>query len=172
MFTSATSRQLIPKPDSVSHFGGTSVSPKWTGLISTTGDGACITHTSPAFGKSEWSHLKASLKHPDGQDCCVRGLMFLCSVCVRVQCSLGSIVEPQSARAPSLRAGDAPNQQLLSGVADSAQPALLWPVCQLLQRAAEDWASRAARTFHVSKSYSLSQQSNIIFGSRGKIILS
>lgn len=50
-------------------------------------------------------------------------------VCVWAQCSLGSIVEPQSARAPSLRAGDAPNQELLSGVTDSAQPAVLRPVC-------------------------------------------
>lgn len=74
--------------------------------------------------------------------------MFVC-VCVRVQRSLGSAVEPQSARAPSLRAGDAPYQQLLSGVTDPAQPALLWPVCQLLQWAAEDWASCAAGTFHV-----------------------
>lgn len=70
-------------------------------------------------------------------------------VCVRAQCSLGSIVAPQSARAPCLRAGDAPNQQLLSGVTDSAQPALLRPVCQLLQRAAQGWAGCSAGTFHV-----------------------
>lgn len=83
-----------------------------------------------------------------------------CVVCACVQCSLGSIVEPQSARAPSLRAGDAPDQQLLSGVADSAQPALLWPVCQLLQRAAKGWTSCPAGVIHVSRGSSLIQQLN------------
>lgn len=78
--------------------------------------------------------------------------MFLCSVCVRAQRSLGSIVEPQSARAPGLRVGDAPHQELLSGAADSAQPALLRPLRQLLQRAAEDGTGHPAGTFHVSKS--------------------
>lgn len=91
--------------------------------------------------------------------------MFVC-VCVRVQRSLGSAVEPQSARAPSLRAGDAPYQQLLSGVTDPAQPALLWPVCQLLQWAAEDWASCAAGTFHVRQTFSLFQP-NAASSSRG-----
>lgn len=59
---------------------------------------------------------------------------------------------PQSARAPRLRAGDAPNQQLLAGVTDPAQPALLRPVRQLLQRAAEARAGGPAGAFHVSSS--------------------
>lgn len=78
--------------------------------------------------------------------------MFLFSVCVWAQRSLGSIVEPQSTWAPSLQAGDAPNQKLLSGVADSAQPADLRPLCELFQWAAEDWTSHSAGTFHVSTS--------------------
>lgn len=48
--------------------------------------------------------------------------------CVWGQRSLGSIVEPESARAASLRAGGAPNQELLCGVTDSAQPPVVGPV--------------------------------------------
>lgn len=55
-----------------------------------------------------WRHLniKDSLRLQSGRLCVD---WCFCVVCVRVQCSLGSSVEPQSARAPSLRAGDAPN---------------------------------------------------------------
>lgn len=71
--------------------------------------------------------------------------MFLPSVCVRAQRSLGSIVEPRSARA-----GDAPDQELLAGAPDPAQPAVLRPLCQLMQRAAEARTGQPAGAFHVS----------------------
>lgn len=68
-----------------------------------------------------------------------------CLECVRAQRSLGSIVEPRSARA-----GDAPDQELLPGARDPTQPAVLRPLCQLMQRAAEARTSQPAGAFHVS----------------------
>lgn len=87
-------------------------------------------------------------------------------VCGQEQCSLGSIVEPQSGWTPGLWARVAPNQQLLPGVTDSAQPALLWPVCQLLQWAAEDWTCCPTGTLHVS--LSLLPQKSFTLSLRGK----
>lgn len=63
----------------------------------------------------------------------------------RAQRSLGSIVEPRSTRA-----GDAPDQELLGGAPHPTQPAVLWPLCQLMQRAAEARTGQHAGAFHVS----------------------
>lgn len=65
--------------------------------------------------------------------------------------SLGSIVEPESARAPSLRAGEAPNQELLCGATDPAQPPAVRPVGERFQWAADGWTCDSAGPFHVSQ---------------------
>lgn len=70
--------------------------------------------------------------------------------CVWGRRSLGSIVEPGSARAASLRAGDAPNQELLCGVPDPAQPPVVRPVGQCFQWAV-GWTCYSAGTFYVSQ---------------------
>lgn len=54
-------------------------------------------------------------------------------------------MEPRSAWA-----GGAPDQELLPGALDPTQPAVLRPLCQLMQRAAEARTSQPAGAFHVS----------------------
>ena len=83
-------------------------------------------------------------------------------MCGWEQCSLGSIVEPQSARAASLWAGDATHQQLLPGSVHPAQPAFLRLVCQLLQRAAEERACCPACAIHVRQCF-LSSAVSLLF---------
>lgn len=60
-------------------------------------------------------------------------------------------MEPESTRAASLWAGDAPDQELLRGAADPAQPPVVRPARQLLQRAADGRTCYPADTFHVSQ---------------------
>ena len=70
--------------------------------------------------------------------------------CVWGRRSLGSIVEPESARAASLWAGGATHQELLCGVTDPAQPAVVRPVGECFQRAAEGWTCYSAGAVYVS----------------------
>lgn len=57
-------------------------------------------------------------------------------------------MEPRSAWA-----GDAPDQELLPGAPHPTQPAVLRPVCQLMQRADEARTGQPDGAFHVSETF-------------------
>lgn len=112
MLTSAFHREVIPKPDSASHFGRISVFPKWTGLV-LAGDGALMLCMNPTLhlhlGNQSGAAWTPHRNTPTVRTA-VRGLMFLCSVCA-------SAVQPWIQRGTTIRPGAQPSGRRRSRLA-------------------------------------------------------